>query len=445
MNYDEILRKIIRKYGIETDNIRITQIIESKLKKHTATYADAGKYAQEIGKALTEAFREYLPEALTDGMLYRAAAEVLVDQPMKIAGKDIAKVAADIQRELNEDAGIGINPIIPEMNQDQIDGIITGICNADSYEAGEDTLMARVGNCLEGYVDDFVRENADFQYKAGLSPTIERKTDGKCCKWCSSLAGNYLYSEVNDNGNDVFRRHKNCHCMILYNPRDGSKRRQDVHSKDWGTEEELRERQMHYSQKQDFEHDFKRIKARKVDNFSENNLFVDQNVSLTPRQIRRINTQITQAKELHGLIGKCDSPFVIVNDNATLAAYNPRTNTFFISSIMANEKDILKLQKDFVCPRDSRSTMTHELFHWKDADDYRKNVGTISDASAKSTYTQYQQRKAFEELKKAGINTQDISRIRTEISDYAAEKLLDNNFEEVYTEWRTLRLILGGG
>ena len=225
MNYDEILRKIIRKYGIETDNIRITQIIESKLKKHTATYADAGKYAQEIGKALTEAFREYLPEALTDGMLYRAAAEVLLDQPMKIAGKDIAKVAADIQRELNEDASIGINPIIPEMNQDQIDGIITGICNADSYETGAGEFFSQVENCLEGYVDDFVRENADFQYEAGLSPTVQRIADGKCCEWCSRLAGTYDYNQVKDRGNDVWRRHNNCHCRILYSPGESKRRR----------------------------------------------------------------------------------------------------------------------------------------------------------------------------------------------------------------------------
>lgn len=82
-------------------------------------------------------------------------------------------------------------------------------------------------------MDDFVRENADFQYKAGLSPTIERKTTGKCCAWCSNLAGSYPYEDVKDKGNDVFRRHKNCHCQILYNPRDGSKRRQNVHTRQW--------------------------------------------------------------------------------------------------------------------------------------------------------------------------------------------------------------------
>jgi len=228
MNYDEILKKIIRRYGAQTDNIRMMQIIESKLKKQTATYADAEKYAQGIGKALTEAFREYLPEALTDGKLYRAAAEVLMQQPMVRASRDIDKVAGAIQAEINENAGLGINPIVPEVNQDQIDGIITGICNAESFDAGKEVLFDQVENFMEGHVDDFVRENADFQYQAGLDPKVIRTAAGKCCKWCSNLAGTYKYEDVKDRGNDVWRRHRNCHCVIEYDPGQKSGKRKTV-------------------------------------------------------------------------------------------------------------------------------------------------------------------------------------------------------------------------
>lgn len=233
MDYDKILRKILRKYGAATDNIRTMQVIESKLKKHTATYADANKYAQDIGGILTDIFREHLPEALTDGKLYRAAAEVLVQQPMVTAGRDVAEVTKQIQKAMNEEAGIGMNAVDPGLNQDQIDGIITGICNAESYDNYVERFMDQVEGFFEGEVDDFVRENADFQYKAGLSPTIERKISGKCCSWCAKLAGTYPYEDVKDRGNDVFRRHNNCHCQILYNPADGSKKRQNAHSKIW--------------------------------------------------------------------------------------------------------------------------------------------------------------------------------------------------------------------
>ena len=224
MTTDEILRKIIRRYGVETENIRTMQIIESKLAKHTVSYRDANQYAQEIGNILTGIFREYLPEALTDGKLYRAAAEVLVKDPMYQAVNDVNKVARMIQNDLNAQAGIGMNAITPEVNEDQIDGIITGICNAETYAGSEELFMDQLGNFLEGHVDDFVRENADFQSNAGLTVIVQRIADGKCCKWCSNLAGSWLYDQVRDRGNDIWKRHNNCHCQIIYDPR-GSKRR----------------------------------------------------------------------------------------------------------------------------------------------------------------------------------------------------------------------------
>lgn len=224
MTTDEILRKIIRRYGVETENIRTMQIIESKLAKHTVSYSDANRYAQGIGNILTGIFREYLPEALTDGKLYRAAAEVLVKDPMYQAVNDVNKVARMIQNDLNAQAGIGMNAITPEVNEDQIDGIITGICNAETYAGSEELFMDQLGNFLEGHVDDFVRENADFQSNAGLTIIVQRIADGKCCKWCSNLAGSWLYDQVRDKGNDIWKRHNNCHCQIIYDPR-GSKRR----------------------------------------------------------------------------------------------------------------------------------------------------------------------------------------------------------------------------
>lgn len=223
MNYDEILRKILRKYAVATDNIRIMQVIESKLKKRTATYADANKFAQEIGRILTDVLREHLPEALTDGKLYRAAAEVLLAVPMRTAGNDVGKVAAEIQKQLNENAGIGLNAVRPELNQDQIDGIITGICNAESYANNVEQLMDQVGNFLEGHVDDFIHDNAEFQSNSGLTVYVQRIAAADCCKFCNERAGTYRYEDIRDKTNDAWRRHLNCHCQIIYDPQ-GSKR-----------------------------------------------------------------------------------------------------------------------------------------------------------------------------------------------------------------------------
>lgn len=95
-----------------------------------------------------------------------------------------------------------------------------------------------ISNFCMSIVDDFVRTNADFHYKAGLYPRIIRSTDGKCCEWCSKLAGVYEYADVSGRGNDVFRRHRNCGCIVVYDPADGTKQYQNVHSKGWMSEEQ---------------------------------------------------------------------------------------------------------------------------------------------------------------------------------------------------------------
>ena len=225
MDIEKILNQILRKYsrGIE-DSGRIRAVLKA-VEAGKATYADTQKYAIEAGKILTEALREYLPEALTDGRLYRAFADVLVKTPMERTAQDVAKVASAVQEGLNEAAGIGLKAIVPELNHDQITGIITGIVNADSYEGNAELFMDQVASFFEGYVDDFAFGNAEFQYEAGLSPTIERIADANCCKWCSGLAGVYNYADIRNNPNSPARlRHNNCHCQILFNPA-GSKRR----------------------------------------------------------------------------------------------------------------------------------------------------------------------------------------------------------------------------
>lgn len=232
----EVLARILDEMAGGMENSRKAQRIAEKVSQGKATYADALDYAQESGRVMNRSLRGHLPEVLTDGRLFRADADQVVRKPMETSGQQVAKVAAEIQQRLNEEAGIGIRAIEPEINEDQITGIITDICNADSYDAGKDRLFTQIENFLEGTVDDCVQENADFHYQAGLSPRIVRQTVGKCCEWCSKLAGTYDYEDVKDKGNDVFRRHKNCHCIVSYNPGNGSKRRQNVHTKRWTNE-----------------------------------------------------------------------------------------------------------------------------------------------------------------------------------------------------------------
>lgn len=234
MDNAEVLAKIIEGFYQGMEGSRRAKNIAGKIAQGKATYADAYSYARENSRILRNSIQENISDALTeDGRLFREAADVVIRQPMKQSGKRVIETAAEIQQQLNEEAGIGIRAIEPELNEDQIDGIITGICNAESYDAEANTLYSQIENFLEGTVDDCVHDNADFQYRAGLNPKIERRAAGKCCEWCDRLAGTYDYEDVRNRGNDVFRRHKNCHCVVSYIPGGKSSRRQNVHTRQW--------------------------------------------------------------------------------------------------------------------------------------------------------------------------------------------------------------------
>lgn len=240
MELEAVLKKILDRFNDDYQENGRIRALERIISEGADQYKYAEEMAREVGKILNGALRTYLPEALTNGMLYRKAAEVVLKQPMLKAVKPVSDAASSVQKNINAQAGIGINPIIPEVNEDQVNGIITGICNAESYESGKETLFDQVENFLEGHVDDSVHDNAGFQYEAGLDPTVTRTAAAKCCKWCDHLAGTYEYEKVRNKGNDVWRRHKNCHCIIDYNPgkiSSGAKIRQNV-NKRWTEKED---------------------------------------------------------------------------------------------------------------------------------------------------------------------------------------------------------------
>lgn len=123
---------------------------------------------------------------------------------------------------------------------ERITGIIDRLADADNYEEVAWLLNAPVENIALSVVDDTMRENAEFQYKAGLpakvvrtaEPISTRTTTRKTkkgvktitykvpCKWCRTQAGTYTYPNV---PKDVWRRHLMCECTIEYTPAGGGR------------------------------------------------------------------------------------------------------------------------------------------------------------------------------------------------------------------------------
>lgn len=87
-------------------------------------------------------------------------------------------------------------------------------------------LNEPIKNITQAYYDEFVKENAENSAQVGLKTIVIRREIGRCCDWCSSLAGEYEYGEQPE---DFFRRHDYCKCMVLFKNMNG--RYTDVWSK----------------------------------------------------------------------------------------------------------------------------------------------------------------------------------------------------------------------
>ena len=82
----------------------------------------------------------------------------------------------------------------------------------------------------------------------------------------------------------------------------------------------------------------------------------------------------------------------------------------------------------------------HELLHWKDAEDYRNEGKEIKASDFKSDYVQYRCEVGKAKLLEAGVDIDNIDDIM-EISDYSVRKWFDNDYDEVYTEYRTKQVL----
>lgn len=233
-----LLDKIQRQFEQEySENAEISAIL-SETEKKKADLESVHKYAVIVGVLLTAAISDNVtPETLPDGRLYYNIAQKILEPTLRRNYELVNIIAADVQTVLDEKQGVHLMPQKADFPLERVNDII----NAASQEGiewvtTERRLTAPVETISISFFDDYVYKNVDFRAMAGLDAYIVRTTDGKCCAWCSALAGRYRYPD--NTPKDVFRRHDNCKCRVVY---ECGKVRQHVHSKRYWSDEEERE------------------------------------------------------------------------------------------------------------------------------------------------------------------------------------------------------------
>lgn len=230
-----LLKMIRGEFQEQFDKNEKIASLYARIRDGTATYAEANDFAIETGEILAKAYANNISsKVLPDGRMYYNIANRVIDPTMKNNYELIVDVTEQVQKSLNEAAGIGIKPVTPELNQSRIQGIINRVSGADNFDDVAWILAEPMVNFSQSIVDDSIKANAEFQAKSGLQPVIVRKVAGNCCEWCKALAGKYRYPD--EVPQDVYRRHQRCRCTVDYNP--GSGKIQNVHSKQWRSDVE---------------------------------------------------------------------------------------------------------------------------------------------------------------------------------------------------------------
>lgn len=172
------------------------------------------KSAEILGEIVSEnVFNFYNVEAVCKGILRRYYDKV-------------NKTNSDLQKKYDEKHGLQIAPQKADFPTERVTQIAESLTDKT---VPPETIQRRARNAIENvansFHDDYVRKNAEFRSRAGIKCYIVRETNGKCCEWCSSLAGRYVCSDAPD---DIFRRHDNCTCTVTF---ENGRERQNVWSK----------------------------------------------------------------------------------------------------------------------------------------------------------------------------------------------------------------------
>lgn len=177
----------------------------------------------EISRQLSQILADIVSENIFEIENVQEACEKI----LKELYDHVNEVNASLQREIDKKTGLQIAPQKADFPTERVQQLARSL---EDSTVPPETIQRRARNAVENvgnsFHDDYVRKNAEFRSKAGVKCYIVRETSGKCCPWCASLGGRYLYG---NEPADVYRRHDNCTCTVTF---ENGRERQDVWSKE---------------------------------------------------------------------------------------------------------------------------------------------------------------------------------------------------------------------
>ena len=187
--------------------------LRRKINEGKGTFKDTADYSERAAELLGKYFSK---DVLSLSAVERIA---MNDSLLRDRYKDINELLDIVQTAADEAQGIHIRPQHAPYNEERADQIGRSLTDKTvSDEVIKRRAKSAPATAAKAMHDDYIKKNATFRNDAGLTCYIVRE-GSHCCPWCAEVAGKYRFGEQPD---DIFRRHDNCDCTIIY---DGQKLR----------------------------------------------------------------------------------------------------------------------------------------------------------------------------------------------------------------------------
>lgn len=199
-------------------------IIKSLLKS-MKDYNDANAYAQRVGDLLGRALikkGESIDFLFKNGELDKYAVEEILSPILKKTFSNVADVCEYVQKALNTKADISLNAVRSYFNASRLEGFLKEYTESEDILNTISKAPSQFANFFQSSVDNSIKANCQFHFKLGMKPKVIRilgnsAHDGSC-EYCRRLSGVYDYSDIASASNDVWRRHTDCTCTLIYVP-----------------------------------------------------------------------------------------------------------------------------------------------------------------------------------------------------------------------------------
>ena len=222
-NYRRMRAELDRRLSLDPELRKLAK----KIRNGKADFNDTFRYSEIVSKYLGEIMQENIGTITNPLGKEYVCKELLQDHY-----DAINDVLGEVQVALDEELGIHLNPVKAPRNDERIAQVAHAL---EDPTVKPETIRRRakapVVNMAMSMHDDYIQANARMRNDLGLKPIIQRFGTG-CCPWCSAVAGKWRFGEQPD---DVFRRHDNCDCVIIYDTQvlRGAKTEGGGRSKTW--------------------------------------------------------------------------------------------------------------------------------------------------------------------------------------------------------------------